>query len=70
MRQIKDKLLAKVQEFIDDLKKNPENSLEIYKRISNEITEADIEKSQYVDIIDKIRREFVDFNFMDDNFKI
>lgn len=70
MRQIKDKLLAKVQEFIDELKKNPQNRLEIYKRISNEITEADIEKSQYVDIIDKIRRELTDFNFIDDNFKI
>ena len=70
MRNINDKLVFKVQEFIEELKKNPQNRLEIYKRIERKISEADIEKSQYVDIIDKIRRELTDFNFMDENLKI
>jgi hypothetical protein len=59
------KTFGKIQNFLDELKANPENRYEIYKNIKETITKEEIDKHELKEVIDKIVIELKDFYYDD-----
>lgn len=60
---IKDKILRMIQNILDDIKLNPENRNEAYRKFDDIISKNDITDEQLKQIIEKMISEFKDFSY-------